>query len=103
MKKILLFLILAIFTVTLLGCDDEKDYTIYDGMVVDKIFCPGYTRTIYVKSGHVMIPMTSNVPDKYYIVIYNDEQIAKHQVSKSFYENFEIGSFVVVGETDIEE
>lgn len=104
MKKILMILVLLIGTFSLTGCDEkEKDYHIYEGMVVDKIFDEGYTYTTFVKSGSAMIPIHHHVPDKYYLVIYKDEKIDKHQVEKEFYDTFTIGSHITIGEENIVE
>lgn len=102
-KKVIFIFFVLLFVVTLSSCKDkEEDLTIYEGMVVDKIFEEGYTYTTMVPSGKVMTPIMHHVPDRYYIVIYKDEQIAKHRVTKSFYETFDIGSFVTVGKESIE-
>lgn len=102
-KKVILLIAILLITLCLVSCKkEEKDYTIYDGMVVDKIFDNGYTYITYVQSGKTRIPITHHVPDRYYIVIYKDEQIAKHRVTKEFYNTFDIGSFITVGEENID-
>ena len=104
MKKVILIILVLFFAVTLIGCkeNEQEDYTIYEGMVVDKIFDAGYTYTTYVLAGKVRVPMHHTVPDKYYIVIYKNEQIAKHRVTKSFYDTFEIGTFITIGSENLE-
>ena len=98
MKKILLSLLLLIGSFSLTGCDDEgKDYRIYEGYVVDKIFDKGYTYTTTTCINKVCTPIFHRVPDKYYLVIYKDEKIDKHQVSQEFYETFTVGSYVTIG------
>ena len=102
-KKIIFMFFMLLFSITLISCkDEEEDLTIYEGMVVDKIFDSGYTYITYVHSGKTQIPITHHVPDRYYIVIYKNEQIAKHRVTKSFYNTFDIGSFIVVGEENLD-
>lgn len=99
--KLLLCLIISVFS--LVACNEEEDLKIYEGYVVDKIYDKGYTYTTIIKSGSVNVPITHRVPDKWYIVIYNDEQIAKHQVTEEFYNTFTIGSYVTLDTTMIEE
>ena len=104
MKKILLTIMLLITPIAISGCEEEKkDYHIYEGMVVDKIFDEGYTYTTYVVSGKVNVPIYHHVPDKYYLVIYKDEKIDKHQVEKEFYDTFTIGSHITIGKENIVE
>lgn len=102
MKKICLFFILIITLFFISGCNDNEDYKIYEGYVVDKIYDEGYTYTTYMQSGKVRVPIIHHVPDKYYVVIYKKENITKHCVSKEFYDNFTIGSYVVVGDEDLD-
>lgn len=102
-KKIISILFMFLFSMTLISCkNEEEDLTIYEGMVADKIFDSGYTYVTYVQSGKTRIPIMHHVPDRYYIVIYKDEKISKHRVTKSFYDTFDIGSFVTVGKENIE-
>lgn len=103
-KKVIFIIFMLLFVLTLTSCKnkEEKDLTIYEGMIVDKIFDSGYIYTQMVPSGKVMIPVVYTVPDRYYVVIYKNERIAKHQVTKSFYDTFEIGSFVTVGEENLD-
>ena len=101
MKKILLFLLIIPLLFTS-GCSSSnKDYKIYEGYVVDKIYDEGYTYTTYIQSGKVRVPIIHHVPDKYYVVIYKEEKITKHSVSKEFYDNFTVGSYVVIGTEDL--
>ena len=101
--KIKLFLCLIISCFSLVACNEKEDLTIYEGYIVDKIYDQGYTYTTYIKSGSVMVPIIHTIPDKWYIVIYKDEQIAKHQVTEEFYNTFTIGSYVILDTTMIEE
>lgn len=105
MKKKLLFILLLIpLLFIFVSCDDtEKDYKIYEGYVVDKIYEESRTYTTFVYSGKVLIPITHYIPEKYYIVIYKNETISKHKVSKEFYSNFEVGAYVTVGSENLEE
>jgi len=99
MKKKILFIFLLIpLLFTLISCGESKeDYKIYEGYIVDKIYEPARTYTTVVSTGKTTVPIVRHVPEKYYIVIYKNETISKHQVSKEFYTNFEVGSYVTVG------
>lgn len=97
-KKILFVLLLVPLLFTLVSCNDtEKDYKIYEGYIVDKIYEPSRTYTTIVYNGKVAVPIIHHIPEKYYIVIYKNETISKHKVSKEFYTNFEVGAYVTVG------
>lgn len=103
-KKILFILLLIPLLFIFTSCDDtEEDYKIYEGYVVDKIYEPSRTWISYVYAGKVLIPITHYVPEKYYIVIYKNESISKHQVSKEFYTDFEVGAYVTVGSENLED
>jgi len=91
-------LLSSVLLLSLAGCAEEKDYTIYEGYIVDKIFNEGYYYTTFITSGNTRVPVIHHVPDKWYVVIYKDEQIAKHRVSQKFYDTFTIGSYVTLGE-----
>ena len=99
MKKKILFIFLLIpLLFTFVSCKDtEKDYTIYEGYIVDKIYEQSRTYTTFIHSGKTTIPIVHHIPEKYYIVIYKNETISKHKVTKEFYTNFEIGAYVTVG------
>ena len=103
-KKILFILLLIPLLLLFVSCDDsKKDYTIYEGYIVDKIYEPSRTYTTMIYNGKVFIPMVHHVPEKYYIVIYKNETISKHKVSKEFYTNFEVGAYVTVGNEQLED
>ena len=85
-----------------ISCGGEKDYKIYEGYIVDKIYEPPITYTTLVYNGKTMLPIIHHIPEKYYIVIYKNETISKHQVSKAFYTNFEVGAYVEVGNEDLD-
>lgn len=100
MKKKILFIFLLIpllFTMISCGESEPKDYKIYEGYIVDKIYEPSRTYTTVVYTGKVPVTIIHHVPEKYYVVIYKNEKISKHKVTKEFYTNFEVGSYVTVG------
>lgn len=105
MKKKILFIFLLIpLLFTLISCSEtKKDYKIYEGYIVDKIYEPSRTYITYMRSGKVMIPITHHIPEKYYIVIYKNETISKHKVTKEFYTNFEVGAYVTVGNEQLDD
>lgn len=92
MKKLKILLCLLLLPLT--GCSSEEDLTIYEGYIVDKIFDEGYRYCTYVQSGKTRVPIWHTVPDRWYVIIYKDEQISKHQVTQEFYNTFTIGSYV---------
>jgi hypothetical protein len=104
MKKKILFIFLLIPLLFIsVSCDGEKDYKIYEGYIVDKIYEPSYTYVTIVRAGKTTVPITHHVPEKYYIVIYKNEKISKHKVTKEFYTNFEVGAYVTVGNEQLED
>ena len=103
-KKILFVLLLIPLLLIFVSCDDtEKDYKIYEGYVVDKIYEPSRTFITIVSTGKTAVPIVHYIPEKYYIIIYKNETISKHKVSKEFYSNFEVGAYVTVGSENLEE
>ena len=103
-KKILFIMLLIPLLFIIASCDDtEENYKIYEGYIVDKIYEPSKSWITYMSTGKVMIPITHYIPEKYYIVIYKNETISKHQVSKEFYTDFEVGAYVTVGSENLED
>ena len=99
MKKIIfkIFVVLGVvgLVFSLTSCKEE-DPRIYEGYIVDKIFDQGYTYTTTTRVNGVTHTHVHRVPDRWYIVIYKNERISKHRVSKSFYEMFTVGSYVTL-------
>lgn len=98
-NKILAILCLSLLPLSLVGCEEQEDLTIYEGYIVDKIFDEGHRYCTYVNR----VPIWHTIPDRYYIVIYKDEQIAKHQVTEEFYNTFTVGSYVSLSQSVLED
>lgn len=99
MNKILVILSLSLLPLSLGSCNEEEDLTIYEGYVVDKILDEGYRYSTHVNG----IIIWHTVPDRYYVVIYKDEQIAKHRVTEEFYNTFTVGSYVSLSQSVLED
>lgn len=58
-----LVIIAAIFVLT--GCSQG----IKEGIVTDKTYHAAYVSTTYIKSGNALIPLTTHIPESYYIEV----------------------------------
>ena len=96
MKK-LLFLLLVFPFLSLTSCRDER---IREGYIVQKIYEPKKTTTFFVKVGSVLVPEHTTTPEKYYLIIKNEDKTAKYIVSENVYNSFKVGDYITFNPTE---
>ena len=90
MKKLLFLLLIFPFFLSLTSCTKK----IREGYITQKIYESERTITFYDKIGKVFIPRKVTTPEKYYLIIKNEDETAKYIVSENIYNSFEIGDYI---------
>lgn len=102
-RRIMILLVALSSMFLLTSCEDEEDLTIYEGYVVDKIFDEGYVYYTTIMAGKTPIRQMHRIPDKWYVIIYKDEKISKHRISKEYYNTLDVGSYISLQSQIIDE
>ena len=84
------------FFLNLTSCAEK----IREGYIIQKIYEPETTTTFYVKIGRVFVPQKTTTPEKYYLIIKNENETAKYIVSENVYNSFEVGDYITFNPTE---
>ena len=96
MKKLLFLLLIFPFFLSLTSCAEK----IREGYITQKIYEPEKTITIYVKISRIFVPQKTTIPEKYYLIIKNEDETAKYIVSENVYNSFEVGDYITFNPTE---
>jgi 5-keto 4-deoxyuronate isomerase len=96
MKKLLFLLLIFPFFLSLTSCTEE----IREGYIIQKIYEPERTTTFYIKVGRILVPNHITTPEKYYLIIKNEDKTAKYTVSENTYNSYEVGDYITFNSTE---
>ncbi len=94
MKKAMSIVLLAILIFLLSGCSSRLDA----GTIISKQYEPSHRlyqpMVMIINKRTTIIPRWVNIPDKWFITIQSEQETDIWQVSKSYYQQVEIGDYV---------